>query len=591
MPDLNDHALLAEFARTESEAAFAMLIARHLNLVHSTALRFTGNAHHAEEITQAVFIILARKAGKLSPRIVLSGWLYQAARLTSANLVKGEIRRHHREQEAYMQTTLNELDTMTWKQFAPLLDDAMGGLGETDRNAVVLRFFENKTAAEVAAALKLTDAAAHKRVNRALEKLRKFFTKRGVGSTTAILAGAIAANSVQAAPAGLAKAVTASAVVKGVTASGSTLTLIKGALKIMVWTKMKTAMVVGLGVFLAAGTTTITLEKIIASTAPFIRIEGKMQIELYNFYGKPRIVETGHLVILTDGKSYRMSVVSEGDGTLTNNVYDMKAEYGCDGADTFILSDLISYYHRTHVGWGGFAYPGRLPNNEFIPPSAVDAAWLAYCSKDYFNAPNHQTGFRIFGDFSMIWPDFITNQVYYWPDSTLPQTITGWSRNWIIGVRTNSDQPKQAVELKQYPSGFKAWTFTASDPVKVGKMRVPRRITLETFFPKAAETVRTGGDTEPLRKATFIVDSVEIGNGRLYPLPPVTVPDLQIEDWRFKDSSGNFIITSHATPQGWPVRGSKGFKQAAAEASKIASENRALINSKLKKEALIIPPP
>jgi DNA-directed RNA polymerase specialized sigma24 family protein len=81
-----DHELLAEFARTESETAFATLVERYVNLVYSTALRFTGNPHHAEEITQAVFIILARKAGKLSPRVVLSGWLYQAARAKSGGV-------------------------------------------------------------------------------------------------------------------------------------------------------------------------------------------------------------------------------------------------------------------------------------------------------------------------------------------------------------------------------------------------------------------------------------------------------------------------------------------------------------------------
>jgi RNA polymerase sigma factor (sigma-70 family) len=257
-----DHELLAEFARTESETAFATLVERYVNLVYSTALRFTGNPHHAEEITQAVFIILARKVGKLSPRVVLSGWLYQAARLTSANLMKGEIRRRHREQEAYMQTILNEPDGTTWKQIAPLLDEAMGGLGETDRDAVVLRFFENKTAAEVAGALKLTEAAAHKRVNRALEKLRKFFAKRGVSSTTTIIVGAISANSVQAAPVALTKSVTVVAISKGAAVSGSTLTLINGALKFIAWTKAKTASVICVGILLAAGTTTITVKEI-----------------------------------------------------------------------------------------------------------------------------------------------------------------------------------------------------------------------------------------------------------------------------------------------------------------------------------------
>ena len=211
MTELDDHELLAEFARTESEAAFATLVARHVNLVYSAALRFTGNPHHAEEITQAVFIILARKAGKLPPCTVLSGWLYQAARLTAANFVKGEIRRQRREQEAYMQSTLTEPDAAAWEQIAPLLEEAMGQLGETDRNAVVLRFFENKTAQEVGATLKLTEAAAHKRVNRALEKLRKFFMKRGVALSAAAIAGTVTANSVQAAPAGLAATVVAAA--------------------------------------------------------------------------------------------------------------------------------------------------------------------------------------------------------------------------------------------------------------------------------------------------------------------------------------------------------------------------------------------
>jgi RNA polymerase sigma factor (sigma-70 family) len=257
MPELNDHELLAEFARNESEAAFATLVARYVNLVYSAALRFTGNPHHAEEITQAVFIVLARKAGKLSSRIVLSGWLYQTARLTAANFVKGEIRRERREQEVYMQSTLNEPDLSSWKQLAPLLDEAMGRLGETDRNAVVLRFFENKTAQEVAATLKLNEAAAHKRVERALEKLRKFFTKRGVTLSTAAIAGTVSASSVQAAPMALAKSVTTVAIAKGVTASTSTLTLINGALKIMAWTKTKTAVVVGVVAILAATSTTV----------------------------------------------------------------------------------------------------------------------------------------------------------------------------------------------------------------------------------------------------------------------------------------------------------------------------------------------
>ena len=254
MTELNDHELLAQYARTKSEAAFAALVARYVNLVYSAALRFSGNPHHAEEITQAVFIVLARKAGSLRTGTVLSGWLYQTARLTAANFVKSEIRRQRREQEAYMQSTLTEPESAAWEQIAPLLDESMGRLGETDRNAIVLRFFENKTAQEVGAALKLNEAAAHKRVSRALEKLRKYFVKRGVTLTATVIAGAVAANSVQASPVGLAVTVTAAAA-KGAAVGGSTLTLVKGALKIMAWTKAKTAVLVGASVLLVIGTT------------------------------------------------------------------------------------------------------------------------------------------------------------------------------------------------------------------------------------------------------------------------------------------------------------------------------------------------
>src|SRR5208282_5720523 len=136
MADLSDNELLAEFARNGSEPAFAALVARYVNLVYSAALRFTSNPHHAEEVSQVVFIVLARKAGSLRPGTVLSGWLYQTARLTAANFMKGEIRRQIREQKAYMQSSLNEPDPQAWERISPLLEEAMGDLGETDRNAV-----------------------------------------------------------------------------------------------------------------------------------------------------------------------------------------------------------------------------------------------------------------------------------------------------------------------------------------------------------------------------------------------------------------------------------------------------------------------
>jgi RNA polymerase sigma factor (sigma-70 family) len=246
---------LAEFARTGSESAFAALVEQHVHLVYSTALRHTRNPDHAREITQAVFIILARKAGRLSSRVVLSGWLYQTTRLTAANFVKHEVRRQQREQEAFMQSPLPPAETDdVWQQLEPHLEAAMGKLGATDRNAVVLRFFERRSLAEVGAALGVGTDAAQKRVARALEKLRRQFSQKGITLSAAAITATMSAHAVRAAPAGLAKTITAVGVAKGAAASTSTLTLVKGALKIMAWTKMKTALVIGAAAFLTVGT-------------------------------------------------------------------------------------------------------------------------------------------------------------------------------------------------------------------------------------------------------------------------------------------------------------------------------------------------
>jgi RNA polymerase sigma factor (sigma-70 family) len=261
MHDASDMDLLRQYAVGNSDAAFAALVSRHINLVYSAAVRKTGNPHAAEEITQAVFIILARKAGRILDKTILPGWLYQTTRLTASSFLRRETRRTRREQEAFMQSESHTITPdPTWEQLAPLLEDAMGRLGDKDRAAVVLRFFGGKSFAEVAMAAGVSENAAKKRVGYALEKLHRYFSKRGVSSTTEIIAGAISANSVQAAPVALAKAVTAVAVAKGAAASTSTLTLIKGALKIMAWTKAKTAVVAVVAVIAATGTTTVVIK-------------------------------------------------------------------------------------------------------------------------------------------------------------------------------------------------------------------------------------------------------------------------------------------------------------------------------------------
>lgn len=251
MPEPDDISLLKQYAGGD-ESAFAALFDRHVHLVYSAALRQARNPSHAEEVTQAVFILLARKAKSINPKTVLSGWLYQAARLTTSSLIKREIRRQRREQEVYMQS-LTEPETPLWEQIAPLLDEAMGCLREQDRNAIVLRFFENRAPQEVAEALKVNEVTARKRVSRALEKLRNFFAKRGVLLTTPIIGATISGHSVQAAPPALANPATAVAIAKGAATSASTLPLVKGASIIMARTKAKTIIAGAVATLLVGG--------------------------------------------------------------------------------------------------------------------------------------------------------------------------------------------------------------------------------------------------------------------------------------------------------------------------------------------------
>ena len=249
---MDDMELLREYATRHSEEAFATLVMRHIDLVYSAALRHTRNHHQAQEISQAVFVVLARKAPSLSSRAALAGWLFQTARLTAANYVRGEIRRARREQEACMQSDPNDHAEESWRHVAPILNEIIGDLREKDRDAVVLRFLQGKDYRQVAAALGATEEAAQMRVSRALEKMRKMFARRGVVLSVAALGGAIAAQGTQAAPAGLAATVAAGAV-HGTALGASILTLTEGTLKIMAWTKTKTIVTAALVATVSAG--------------------------------------------------------------------------------------------------------------------------------------------------------------------------------------------------------------------------------------------------------------------------------------------------------------------------------------------------
>jgi len=189
-------------------------------------------------VTQSVFIDLARKAASISSRTILTGWLYTSTRFAAAKTVRSEQRRHEREQQAFTMQELSPQFTpdFTWEELRPVLDDVMHQLNETDRNAVLLRYFEDRQLAEVGARLGLSEDAARMRLSRALEKLRGLLAKRGVAASAAGLAALLANQTVIAAPAGLAGAITGAAIASGAAAGAtSTLTLFK----ILTMTKLK----------------------------------------------------------------------------------------------------------------------------------------------------------------------------------------------------------------------------------------------------------------------------------------------------------------------------------------------------------------
>ncbi|HXF10448.1 MAG TPA: sigma-70 family RNA polymerase sigma factor [Desulfuromonadaceae bacterium] len=260
----DDMDLVREFVARQSEDAFATLVSRHIHLVYSVALRQTRDPHLAEDVVQAVFIILARKAGSLGAKTILTGWLYRTAQYASADALKMQRRRQHREQEAYMQSTLNEPQPDVWPQIAPLLDGAMLRLGEADRDALLLRFFQNKDLKEVGAAIGVSEDTARMRINRALDKLRKFFSKRGVDSTSAAIAETISANSIQPAPAALIKTTIAVALARGAMASLSATALTKATLLTM---KTKTVIATAAAV-IVLGIGSVAVLKFAGSSGP-----------------------------------------------------------------------------------------------------------------------------------------------------------------------------------------------------------------------------------------------------------------------------------------------------------------------------------
>jgi RNA polymerase sigma factor (sigma-70 family) len=313
MPDsmTPDSELLAAFARTRSETDFAELVRRHVNLVYSAAFRqVNGDAHLAQDVAQTVFADLARKAQRLAGRESVTGWLYTSAHFAAAKLVRTESRRRAREEQFMREPIRDSAPDAEWERLRPALDDAMHELKADDREAILLRYFENRPFAEVGAKLGLSENAARMRVERALEKLRTVYVRHGI-QTSGALAAALSANAVQLAPHGLAAALVPTSLA---TAGTGAFTL----LKIMTATQLK----LGLSALaVAAAATALVVQQ---QSQQHLRAENGLlrrqmaQLQANNEDFSNRLAAAGSPGKLTDDQLNKLLKLRGEVGTLRN---------------------------------------------------------------------------------------------------------------------------------------------------------------------------------------------------------------------------------------------------------------------------------
>ena len=313
----SDFELLREYAENRSEPAFDLLVEKYLRLVYSTALRHVRDSHLAQDVSQAVFIVLARKAHTLRKGTLLGGWLYRTTCFAAADTMKKQRRRaYHEQQLSALAVAPNE--SSETEPATLYLDEAIAALREKERAAIILRFFEDRTLAEVGGALGLSEDAARMRVSRALEHLRKFLRVRKVALPAGAMMTLMAAETTQAVPVGLAASVKAMAALKAGAGAAPALTIAQATLKSLGWLKVKTAAYVCGSVLLAAAIADIALSGSVSRAWPF---GGGL---LYEVSGTLRVVHAngGAPGAVIPGNEFQMQ--------LKEGVWSLKLDFSLD---------------------------------------------------------------------------------------------------------------------------------------------------------------------------------------------------------------------------------------------------------------------
>jgi RNA polymerase sigma factor (sigma-70 family) len=555
MQEAADRELLRQYAHGNSNEAFAALLTRHVNLVYSVALRKTGSAQAAEEITQAVFIILARKARELGEKTVLSGWLYHTARLTAANFQRAEIRRARREQEAYRQSLANETQPDVWPQIVPLLEDAMARLGAKDRDAIVLRFFEGKSFQEIARAAGASENAAKKRVHYALEKLRRYFAQHGVVSSASTLAGAIATNSVQVAPGMLVNTATAAALAKGAAATGSVLALVKATLNSLLWAKVKSAAKLGAGLLAVGGAATVAVlhtDALSAGPAPFrFSAEGITRFTVFNSTGPETTDYPFRIAVSNNLWFMRITDVQ-------SNAVAGYFEIGYDGRRTYYVDYQEAWAKAAALlrGTGqpdnvavGLIGPQEVPHFPFAPQAG--AIWLAYASGRYFDAATSSrlqpaaTLFVLYG--RNVQPNSFALQETLWSRQERRPGVPAsavYFDDGIAGLRGG-------VPVK-WPSpldaGFTNAVYSTLEFTNVGGLALPARATLDTFSPELG-----GPMPQVVQRCRFEIAATNLTTEFLHAgsFKPLLPGKTTFRDMRFSTPGNDIHVNYDVTDGQW----------------------------------------
>jgi RNA polymerase sigma factor (sigma-70 family) len=372
MPD--DSELLREYLEKDCQEAFQTLVQRHVRLVYSTAQRLLNNAELAEEVTQTVFMILATKGRKLRGAL-LAGWLHRTARFVALQALRVERRRRRRE-ETFAALAIGEDRELAG--FGANLDEALNKLGEIDRNAIILRFLEEKGLREVGEALGISEDAARMRVNRAVTKLQASFGKSGVAVSSATLVSALSSASAVQVPSSMVSSVVATVGIKGSgIAAATTPFLVKETLKGMALAKIKTASAVAAIVVVLAVMTALVTNNKAAGREPTLpeiwQVRGSSSYSIPGTTNKAVTVQgTNGPVMWIDANDFSITVTKRNWRMLLQHVLrDLPASsthLGDDGTNYIIFvpgargtsrigGQLARYEDTASVHKSGSVYP------------------------------------------------------------------------------------------------------------------------------------------------------------------------------------------------------------------------------------------